>query len=347
MRLFIVKILRLTIIQVLVVFAVMIISTRGLAQINSYYSSNATKWLINPSLIGDNEFDWNIYNVLSTKRALMNKQRNAILLGGDYKFFLFPDEIKMGGIVARSSYVGFPVSDFEFAGTIAYQKRMPGGNISAGFQASFVQVQVDANQLIFPDQYNHLLGGYDVLTPSAEPLSVNNVSYFDATAGAAYDFNLINYKSRIGLTVFHLNQPKYSFSLQDERKPIEMLLHLNTLHRLNNLLSLQPEYYMFNSDYFIEHKIGAVLGLNSFRFSIPVKSVSFASYLSLRNNEYPDLVLTQLGFKFYKITCLLNYDFSLGINNSSLLNYKVFEMGIVFNGFNSNPPKYVIPCQVF
>lgn len=335
------KLLKLSLLMVLV-----FLSINAMCQIKSVYSSNQIKWFVNPSLVANNDFDWNIYNVYSAKRNIVDQKRNSMLLAADYKFYLFPDKIKVGALLSRSTYTGLPISDFEFAGTVSYQKRMPNSSVSFGAQLGFVQIQIDSDELLFPDQYNHLTGGYDGLVVSKEPLSVNNVNYFDAAIGVAYDVKILNFKSTAGLSLFHINRPDVSIAETPENKPIELLFHLNSKHVFNNF-KIIPEYYFQASNLFLENRVGGIFGINNYRLSVPVKSVSVASYISVRNSNYPDLVLTQLGIRFYKIKLLFNYDFSLGINNSSLKNYRVFELGIVFNGFDSRPTKLIIPCEVF
>ncbi len=332
---------------ILMVSVGFLLQTPVVGQSCDFFSSNIIKSLINPALTGNNDFDWNLQNIYSTKRNIVDQNRNSIFAGGDYKRFFFPDYIVIGAHISQTSYTGLPLSNLEFMSKVSYKKVLSNQRFFIGFQAGLVSMQFDANELVFPDQYNLLTGGYDNSIGTNDLLAFENKTYFDMALGVAYERKISDFQSQIGLSLFHLNKPNYSITNTTQKKPIDVIAHISTSHFLGNELTLNPEYYIFSNEYFIENKIGLKTSISTKRFSIPVKTVWFAPYMSIRNNEYPDIFLTQLGFQFYKFTTIINYNFSLGVTNNIIKNYRVLELGIIFNGFNAFPKTYTIPCEIY
>jgi type IX secretion system PorP/SprF family membrane protein len=332
---------------ILLVLCSFLVKTPAAAQSCDFFSSNIMKSLINPSLAGNNDFDWNIQNIFSTKRNIVDQNRNSIFLGGDYKQYFSADNIVIGAHISQTAYTDFPMSNLEFMSKISYKKALNNQNLFIGLQAGLVSMQFDANEIVFPDQYNIQTGGYDNLIGTEDPTTLKDKTYFDLALGLAYEREIKGFHSQFGLSFFHLNRPNYSLTNRVQKKPIDVIAHVSTSHFLGDELTLIPEYYLFYNQYFIENKIGLKTSLSTKRFSIPIKSVWFAPYMSIRNNKYPDIFLTQLGFQFYKFTTILNYNFSMGVTNNLFKNYRVFEIGIIFNGFNAFPKSYTIPCEIY
>lgn len=95
--------------------------------------------------------------------------------------------------------------------------------LSAGFTAGYVQRSVDPGKMSFSSQYAN--GSFNGNNASGENITNTKLAYFDAGAGVSFnsslgEYNRVNYY--IGLSAFHLNQPKAAFSDRESFMRMDM-----------------------------------------------------------------------------------------------------------------------------
>jgi len=321
--------------------------TNASAQSYDFYSQTVIKSLINPAFTGNSAFDWNIYNLFSSKRILVDNPRNSILLGGNYQWTFFPDKLNVGGFVSKTSYTGLPFSNYEAVASISYEKRFINQSVYLGIQPGYVHFQLDKDQLLFPDQYDYETGLFNSIQTTGEPLEITDYSNFDLASGIGYRKEFRNFIAQSGFSMYHITRPVISYGLEEIRHPITSIFFITAGYFFSPNYGIEPAYFFKANGYFVSNKAGATLLYHLNRFSLPVKSISAGLFYDLRNQHYPDLIQTQLGMQLYKFRLILNYDFSMSVTQSSLKNYRVIEFGLIFNGFNSMPINYIKPCDVF
>lgn len=110
--------------------------------------------------------------------------------------------------------------------------------IGGGLQVGFVQRSVDYTQLQWGNQFTGM--AYDQNLSSRETntgaisikypdVAAGMVFSYDNTAGAKRVADNNELKANVGLAIFHISQPKYSFNGSDEKLYAKFVLHGNVL----------------------------------------------------------------------------------------------------------------------
>jgi type IX secretion system PorP/SprF family membrane protein len=96
--------------------------------------------------------------------------------------------------------------------------------LSAGFQAAHVNKNLDYNKLVFENQLTNT--GYDLGMSSNENNLSVNLKYWDVNVGLLYsNAPTENSNFYAGVSVYHVNNPKESFLLDDIKIPQRFTLH--------------------------------------------------------------------------------------------------------------------------
>ncbi|MDO9185359.1 MAG: PorP/SprF family type IX secretion system membrane protein [Bacteroidia bacterium] len=124
--------------------------------------------------------------------------------------------------------------------------------LSFGLQTSVVQRKIDFSKLIFTDQYNGKT--YDPNVISGENESAQNYIYPDVGAGVNWNFSSNEkslgtrrmIKTNVGVSMFHINQPKQKFLVaSDQKLNTRFLFHGDFLIGIKNTnLALVPSYLL-------------------------------------------------------------------------------------------------------
>jgi len=123
-------------------------------------------------------------------------------------------------------------------------------SLSVGLQASIVQRSVDLSKLIFPYQFNGI--GYDPTSYNGENAASQSFIYPDVAAGVNWSYGYgdksiganNNFKSNVGIAMYHINQPKQNFLIgSDKRLAPRFVLHGDFLIGIENTnIALAPSY---------------------------------------------------------------------------------------------------------
>ncbi len=109
--------------------------------------------------------------------------------------------------------------------------------IGGGLQIGYAQRSVDYTALQWGTQFDGM--AYNPSLSSRENLGVSSYSYPDVAAGVLWSYNNSagmkrviennDIKANLGVSVFHLSQPKYSFIGTNEKLYIKFVIHGNIL----------------------------------------------------------------------------------------------------------------------
>ncbi|HIA05282.1 MAG TPA: type IX secretion system membrane protein PorP/SprF [Flavobacteriales bacterium] len=127
--------------------------------------------------------------------------------------------------------------------------------LSAGFNGGFAQKGIKNAELEWGNQYNPSSGIYDPSYNSPENIPTKNASYADFGAGISWRFNSrpsnMTANDRIsanfGVAIFHLNQPKQSFYVDDiESLYSKLVVHGKTYIGIKNTtLAIIPSFLIY------------------------------------------------------------------------------------------------------
>lgn len=126
--------------------------------------------------------------------------------------------------------------------------------LGAGLQVGFAQRSVDYSALQWGNQFDGK--AYNSSLSSLEPVGVPTYSYADVSSGMVWTYSNTNgkenvvgnneFKSNLGFSLFHLSQPKYSFTGTNEQLNMKFVLHGNALIGVPNTnYSFQPGFFYY------------------------------------------------------------------------------------------------------
>jgi type IX secretion system PorP/SprF family membrane protein len=164
-------------------------------------------------------------------------QKNFFAAGAN----LFYDEAGDGSLKTTSINI-----------SLAYHIRLDRTNkLGLGFMSGYGQRRIDMGNFEWGSQYNN---GYNSSLPTGEVLTSPTFSYVDFASGLVWSFDNNAGRTRVdrnnymrgsaGISVFHFNQPAYSFDNTGDKLLTKYVAHGNCL------LSLPGSYFALNPGFF-------------------------------------------------------------------------------------------------
>lgn len=164
-------------------------------------------------------------------------QKNFFAAGAN----LFYDEAGDGSLKTTSINV-----------SLAYHIRLNRTHkLGLGFMSGYGQRRIDMGNFEWGSQYNN---GYNVNLPTGEVLTSPTFSYLDFASGLVWSFDNNSGRSRVdgnnfmrgsmGISVFHFNQPAYSFDNTGDKLLAKYVAHGNFL------MSISGSYWAINPGFF-------------------------------------------------------------------------------------------------
>lgn len=182
-------------------------------------------------------------------------------------------------------------------------------HIALGVQGGIVNKGVDKSKLSFGNQYTTANdGGFDTGVDSKETFATENFTIHDINAGFLYYFAKENSRLNpfVGLSAFHLTQPKESFFADANKLPIRYYVHGGVKCNINAKIQLLPKFiYMKQIN---DQEMTATLLLHYFLKDSDTYLIFGPTYRS------KDAAIIEGGIKKGNYTCRLSYD----INTSKL-----------------------------
>lgn len=213
-----------------------LISLTGISQdihFSQYYMSPLMQ---NPSLAGAK------YGIQST----INYKDQWRQVGAPYKTFAMSYDMQLKKKRSADGYLAFGINMFhDKAGdskmgtsnggfNLAYHVKLDNHNkLGGGLQAGFFQRTADFSNLQWGNQYDGM--AYNSSLPSGESMGYNAFTAFDMGAGIVWTYDNTDGDIYVtdnhdmnfdfGISVFHLNRPKYSYIGTSERLPMKFVAH--------------------------------------------------------------------------------------------------------------------------
>lgn len=217
--------------------------------------------------------------------------------------------------------------------------------LGGGLYGGFAQRSINYAKLQWMNQYDGV--SYNSSLPSGEPAGGNNLTYFDLGGGLHYEygkgekyFTGNNHKSfSAGISLFHANQPEYSFYGTDDKLHIKTVGYANGVFGISNTnISLVPGII-----YSHQGKNSELLMGNMFRFQLKeeskhtgyVKGSAFSLGTYYRNK---DAVIAAMLFEISQYAIGISYDVNVSGFNKATIGRGGFEISLRF--VNPNPFLY-------
>ncbi len=219
--------------------------------------------------------------------------------------------------------------------SLAYHKALGENHIlSAGFQGTFVQKNVDINNLIFNSQID---GNGNINPGSGEPFQ-GGFNYFDLQAGIHWSAILSdNFSINLGGAYYHILRPVETF-LNDNSNRLDprYVGHGGVMIGMGDALTLSPSVlYMYQSGA-QELNVGSSMTYN-------MESASLFAGLWYRNM---DAVIALTGIEVAQFTFGFSYDVTVSGAAKANNHQGAFELSLTYNGCVEPKPR-VLHCPQF
>lgn len=195
----------------------------------------------------------------------------------------------------------------------------PNNIITAGIQGGWGQRRLDESKMQWDNQYDpSAADGYNPALPSGESMSFNNKNFGELAAGILWSYNSQpnilasseGKKVTAGLSVFHINRPKQSFSTQVENKLyMKTVFHINSIIGFkNSSFALLPSGVWYNQGPMNDIVFGSLF---RFRLNDASKFTDFISETALAigcHYRVGDAVIVTGQFEWRNFLLGISYD---------------------------------------
>ncbi|TCZ73170.1 type IX secretion system membrane protein PorP/SprF [Flaviaesturariibacter aridisoli] len=212
--------------------------------------------------------------------------------------------------------------------------------LSFGLQAGFISRRFDASKFQTEDQWSNLTG-YNSTIPSADLLTANSSSVFDASAGVMY-MDLTEDKKinpYIGFAVHHLTSPEEYFVSRSEKTKMPMRLtgHVSLGINVSEFTVVTPSVLYLRQGTAEEQ----VLGLNvRHRVSDDVSLLGGASY------RVNDAFVPFAGLQYGNFKIGASYDVNASDIGKNVAKTNSFEVSLSLI-FNKGEDNRYLRCPTF
>jgi type IX secretion system PorP/SprF family membrane protein len=300
---------------------------------------------LNPANTGHFEGDWRISNNYRTQWGSISIPYNTISIGFDKTFYFHSQKIG-GGIFFVNDNSGnahLSVNKIFLSG--AYHNEYKGHNLHAGIQIGFV-VKSFGGDVTYPSQYDRGIGGFNNQLPNNETALNDNLSYPDINFGLMWSKRFGKIEPEAGYTVFHINNPKESFTDVKNRLPLRHVFHVGTKIDLNQKFFVKPRLLYMNHKRAGDMIIGANFGYNLPVNNYKMESLFFGPHFRTILNK-ADALIFALGINFKNMDIGISYDVNISPLQVASSGAGALEFSLIYRSKSSVPNKVAIPCDRF
>ena len=180
--------------------------------------------------------------------------------------------------------------------------------LKAGLQIGYGSRGLDYYKLVFGDQLSSIgSNGNPTQDPSAENLNIN---YIDASSG----FVLYSENFWLGISGHHLNQPNQSFTLTDEKLPMQISVQTGykiPFYKYNKSKNDDPSASLTPSLYYSQQGKFKQLDVGLNGFLDPVIAGIWYRGVPIQKS-YNGAVVLMTGFKYKYLRFLYSFDTAVG-----------------------------------
>ena len=228
--------------------------------------------------------------------------------------------------------------------SLAYHIRLNRTNkLGLGFMSGFGQRRIDMGNFEWGSQYNN---GFNSSLPTGEVLTSPTFSYLDFASGLVWSFDNQTGNTRIdgddfmrgslGLSVFHFNQPAYSFDNTGDKLLMKYVAHGNFLMSISGSnFAMNPGFFYYKQGPSQQLFIGSMVRYNVAQASKYTGNLKGAgAYLGVYLRAKDALVISSM-FEVSAFTIGLSYDANLSNLRPATSGRGGFELSIKYTGASS------------
>lgn len=317
------------------------------AQVGDLLSFETPGFYLLPSETGAHNEKWVLGSYMNSKKILSNLPIRSYALAGDYQLIRGFQSIYIGGGFGSMSLVGSSYLENELYATLAYHKIIKNHSFHIGIQPGVVIRNMNTGDLLFPDQYDRNTGGFNSSIGTNEPIEFSGKAMnMNLNIGAAYGIKISKYYTKIILAYRNINKPNVSFGNSPLVINRQLIIQNKTEFYISSSDKLKAFVMLRTNHDKTETYLGGELVHNLFKYNFIMNEISAGGYLVLRNSNYPNNMVFNLGLGIqnFKIGLAYSYNF---INKGDKSDFNSFELVLLFKGLNKTLDQYKVPCEIY
>ncbi|OFY23710.1 MAG: hypothetical protein A2W98_09745 [Bacteroidetes bacterium GWF2_33_38] len=314
---------------------------------SQFYASPLT---LTPANTGNYDGDWRIMNNYRRQWGSFSSPPipyTTISFGIDKSLYLRKDKLSFGFLILNDESSTAELAINKIFGSIAFHKILGNHSFNIGIQGGFVMKSVLPENLTFPNQFDNTTGYFNSDLSSGETTVGEQISYMDLNAGISWSGKLGNFVPDVGISLFHINQPKESFLDKDNKLSMRKVIHAGGKYYI------QSRYFIYPNFLLMEHsKASDMLVGSNFGYILPsevskVKNIFMGVYFRDGISRNPDSFIGVVGANLFNVDLGISYDFNVS-DLKVATNYKGgFEISLIYTVPSTKLTKITIPCDRF
>ncbi|NOZ46636.1 MAG: type IX secretion system membrane protein PorP/SprF [Chlorobi bacterium] len=309
---------------------------------SQFYNSPIT---LNPANTGNHLYNWRFINNYRTQWRSLENPYTTIAVSYDHQYYFYSQRLSWGVYFVndKSGDGSMTSNKFYFSGSYHYEFKKY--KIHGGIQVGLVQRSFSSQNLTFPDQFNIATGMYDPSLPTSVVPYTQNLLYPDINMGIDITRSAGRFEPRLGLAIYHLNNPKESFFKDNNRLKNRNVAYFGGKISITKKIYIEPWYVFLNHTKANAMLFGANLSLpfpkNNYRLS------HFYTGAFARDGigQETDAAIFTTGLKFNHFRLGISYDYNISELQTVTNNRGAFEISLIYLGPTFNLLNVTIPCD--
>jgi len=232
-----------------------------------------------------------VANPFTTQGFLIDKKVNRLGFGF---------QIIKNGAGAES------IKQLNLSGTLGYNMPVSKESVlSGGFQVGMINKNFNPANLSFDNQYVDDVG-FDPNISNGEVFTNTSITRPDLSAGLMYQRGYGNRKIKFkpfgGISFAHINRPRETFIIDDNRMPVRKTFHAGAGVVLKENIELRPMAVMMLQQHFNEMYVGSMVSFLMKNYN------KFQTGLYFRNK---DAAIVYAGYQVNQLFIGTSYDFNI------------------------------------
>lgn len=309
---------------------------------SQFYASPLT---LNPAETGNYQGDWRVMNNFRSQWKSLGVPFRTISLGFDKQFFIAGEKLSGGIILVNDQSGDEKLSVNKAYVSAAYHKAIGKSAFHLGVQGGYVMKSYNTSAMTFPSQFDMNKGEFNNSLPNNEKILGDQASYPDLNSGLAWSGNFGKFRPELGIAVFHLTQPRESFTGTKNKLPMRNVFRLGGVIDINEKLFLLPNLLYMSHSSANDLLAGASLGMKLKENGAGIKSVFFGPLFRSGISRNSDAFIAVSGMSFLQLDAGISYDVNISTLKSSTRNRGAFEFFIIYTGMSTRVSRITTPCD--
>ncbi len=316
----------------------------GYSQDIHFSQNHLTPQLLNPAITGNFSGSWQLSNIIRSQwKKFANPGYQTVALGYDQKADNLFKDLNIGGIVVQDKSSSISMSVSKVLLSTSYRKIIGKNIVRGGLQLGWVFKQF--NNATYGTQFDWSTGTINPNLPSMENGIDETINYLDMNAGILWKRKIGRFEPEIGISYFHLNNPKEKFTKASGRLKIRSMYSIGGRFIANDKFHIIPIFY-----YQRLQKADNLLGGIQFKFIFD-RNPNHVNYLTLGGsvrsgfNRQTDAAIISVGLSVNKFLFGFSFDANISEIQAYTNSVGAFEIGIIYTGFIKSFDPNSLPCS--